>query len=177
MGGSYSSTAVVGGHVSQGYETVREMFRRNVETGRERNAQLCVFVDGECVLDLWGSAEGDPDYTGDSLQCVFSTSKAVTAIAVAQLVDRGFLNYSNPVANYWPEFGAELKASITVAEMLKHEGGIPHLHIPAIHATTHYVSSVLTYVQTIWFRRYTNAIKNIGQRSTYALTSVLTIFA
>ena len=83
MGGSYSSTAVVGGHVSQGYETVREMFRRNVETGRERNAQLCVFVDGECVLDLWGSAEGDPDYTGDSLQCVFSTSKAVTAIAVA----------------------------------------------------------------------------------------------
>ena len=128
MGGSYSSTAVVGGHVSQGYETVREMFRRNVETGRERNAQLCVFVDGECVLDLWGSAEGDPDYTGDSLQCVFSTSKAVTAIAVAQLVDRGFLNYSNPVANYWPEFGAELKASITVAEMLKHEGGMPHLH-------------------------------------------------
>ena len=42
---------------------------------------------------------------------------------------------------------------------------------------SHIVSSVLTYVQTIRFRRYTNAIKNIGQRSTYALTSVLTIFA
>ena len=130
MGGSYSTTAVVGGHVSQGYETVREMFRRNVETGQERNAQLCVYVDGECVLDLWGSAEGDPDYHGDSLQCIFSSSKAVTAIAVAQLVDRGFLNYSNPVANYWPEFGQNLKANITVRDMLKHEGGIPHLHQP-----------------------------------------------
>ena len=128
MGGSYSSTAVVGGHVSQGYETVRDIFRKNVETGRERNAQLCVYVDGECVLDLYGSAEGDPDYHGDSLQCIFSSSKAVTAIAVAQLVDRGLLNYNNPVANYWPEFGAELKANITVAEMLKHEGGMPHLH-------------------------------------------------
>ena len=128
MGGSYSSTAVVGGHVSQGYETVRDIFRKNVETGRERNAQLCVYVDGECVVDLYGSAEGDPDYHGDSLQCIFSSSKAVTAIAVAQLVDRGFLNYNNPVANYWPEFGAELKAKITVAEMLKHEGGMPHLH-------------------------------------------------
>jgi len=130
MGGSHSSTAVVGGQVSQGYETVREMFRRNVESGRERNAQLCVYVEGECVVDLWGSAEGDQDYNADSLQCIFSSSKAVTAIAVAQLVDRGFLNYSNPVANYWPEFGENLKSSITVSHLLKHEGGIPHLHQP-----------------------------------------------
>ena len=128
MGATYSSTAVVGGHVSQGYETVREMFRNNVQTGRERNAQLCVYVEGECVVDLWGSAEGDQHYDGDSLQCIFSSSKAVTAIAVAQLVDRGLLNYNNPVANYWPEFGQDLKSTITVANMLKHEGGLPHLY-------------------------------------------------
>merc|ERR1719228_2471135 len=127
MGGTYSTTAVVGGHVSQGYETVREMFRKNIETGRERNAQLCVYVEGECVVDLWGSALGDQDYDGDSLQCIFSSSKAVTAIAVAQLVDRGHLNYNNPVANYWPEFGQNLKANITVGDILRHEGGIPNM--------------------------------------------------
>lgn len=127
MGASHSSTAIVNGHVAKGYETVQEMFKKNVETGREREAQLCVYVDGEKVVDLWGSAEGDTTYTADTLQCIFSSSKAVTAIAVAQLAQRGLLNYSNPVANYWPEFGQNLKAEITIADMLKHEGGMPHL--------------------------------------------------
>jgi len=127
MGASHSSTAVVGGHVAKGYETVKEMFMKNLETGRERDAQLCVYVDGEKVVDLWGSAEGDTLYTGDSLQCIFSSSKAVTAIAVAQLAQRGLLNFANPVANYWPEFGQNLKAEITIADMLRHEGGMPHL--------------------------------------------------
>ena len=45
-------------------------------------------------------------------------------------MERGLLNYSNPIANYWPEFAAQLKGSITVAQMLKHEGGMPHLHLP-----------------------------------------------
>merc|ERR1719232_1596556 len=61
---------------------------------------------------------------------VFSSSKAVTAIAVAQLAERGLLNYDNPIANYWPEFGANLKSNITIGQMLKHEGGMPHLHLP-----------------------------------------------
>lgn len=124
-----SGVAFVEGNVSPGYESVKNMFQENIERGKERNAQLCVYVEGECVVDLWGSSQGDKNYNGDSLQSVFSSSKAVTAIAVAQLVDRGFLNYSNPIANYWPEFGQNLKSSITVAQMLKHEGGMPHLDV------------------------------------------------
>ena len=122
MGANYSVTAIVKGDVAPGYESVRDLFKSNIESGKERNAQLCVYVDGERVVDLWGSAEADPKYNADSLQCVFSSSKAVSSIAIAQLVDRGFLNYNNPFANYWPEFGAELKDTITVAQMLKHEG-------------------------------------------------------
>ena len=76
MGQNFSATTVVSGHVSPGYESVEEMFRGNLVSGKERNAQLCVYVGGECVVDLWGSAEGDPGYGGDSLQCVFSSSKA-----------------------------------------------------------------------------------------------------
>lgn len=130
MGQSFSQSYVVQGSVAPGYESVRELFSDNIRSGKERNAQLCVYVEGECVVDLWGSAEGDTGYDGDSLQCVFSSSKAVTAVAVAQLVERGFLNYSNPIANYWPEFGAHLKSSLTLGQMLKHEGGMPHLHTP-----------------------------------------------
>jgi len=127
MGASHSSTAIVSGNVAKGYEPVQEMFQKNVETGRDRDAQLCVYVDGEKVVDLWGSAEGDRTYSGDSLQCVFSSSKAVTAIAVAQLAQKGLLNYDNPVATYWPEFAQSQKSKITIADMLRHEAGMPHM--------------------------------------------------
>ena len=127
MGASHSGTAIVEGQVSPGYEGVREMFKKNVETGREREAQLCIYVDGEVVVDIWGSAEGDTSYNGDSLQCIFSSSKAVTAIAVAKAAERGLVQYSAPVASYWPEFAQGLKGETTIADMLRHEGGMPHL--------------------------------------------------
>ena len=130
MGHSPSKSAFVEGHVEPGFESVKELFQQNILSGKERNAQLCVYVDGQVVVDLWGSNDGDKDYNADSLQCVFSSSKAVTAIAVAQLAERGLLNYDNPIANYWPEFRANLKSNITIGQMLKHEGGMPHLHLP-----------------------------------------------
>ena len=40
-------------------------------SGKERDAQLCVYVEGKKVIDLWGSAEGDETYNGDSLQVFF----------------------------------------------------------------------------------------------------------
>ena len=86
-----------------------------------------MIVQGEMVVDLVGSAEGNVEYTGDSLQCVYSSSKAVSAVAVAQLADRGLLNYNVPVANYWPEFGENKKQELRVEDILRHEGGMPHL--------------------------------------------------
>ena len=132
MGAGQSSRgeAVVGGRVAAGYESVREMFAANLRAGREEEAQLCVYVGEECVVDLWGSASGDISYTGDSLQCVFSSSKAVTAVAVAQLVERHHLSYTARVADYWPEFAAHGKAGLLVADLLRHEAGIPHLTRP-----------------------------------------------
>jgi len=128
MGASHSSSAIVGGVVRPGYEGVRDMFRKNVETGRERDAQLCIYVEGEMVVDLWGSAEGDSTYTADSLQCIFSSSKAVSAIALAQAGEKGLLQHSATIASCWPQFEQGLKGSITLEDMLRHEGGIPHLH-------------------------------------------------
>jgi hypothetical protein len=37
----------------------REMFTANFKAGREREAQLCVYVGETRVIDLWGSATGD----------------------------------------------------------------------------------------------------------------------
>ncbi|WP_317151629.1 serine hydrolase domain-containing protein [Sphingopyxis indica] len=39
------------------------------------------------------------------------------------LASRGFIDYNQPVANYWPEFAAHGKAAVTVAMLLSHQAG------------------------------------------------------
>ena len=76
------------------------------------------------VVDLWASSV-DPSYSGDSIQTIWSSTKNLTAIAMAMLVDRGLLCYSDRVAKHWPMFGQKGKDGLTVADVLRHEGGLP----------------------------------------------------
>ena len=89
----------------------------------EKHAQLCIYHKGKVVVDLVGSlvdpmresAFAAKPYTEDSLQNVFSCSKAVTNMVLAMLVDRGDLTYDQTIASIWPEFAARGKAAIRVA--------------------------------------------------------------
>ena len=46
----------VGGFVAPGYESVRDVFMQNFEAdGQENSAQICAYVRGEKVVDLWAS--------------------------------------------------------------------------------------------------------------------------
>ena len=55
------------GSCSDGYEKVKELFEENFKAGEEENAQLCVYVDGQVVIDLYGTAVGDSNYGPDTL--------------------------------------------------------------------------------------------------------------
>ena len=48
----------ISGTVKPGYEAVKRMFTDFYEMGYETESQLCVYVEGEMVIDLWGNAEG-----------------------------------------------------------------------------------------------------------------------
>ncbi len=48
---------------------------------------------------MWASGENDPSYTDSSLTLVFDASKAISAVMVATLVDKGLINYSDKVIN------------------------------------------------------------------------------
>ena len=50
-------------------------------------------------MDLWGSVR-DPDYNGDTLQTIWSSTKNLAAVAVACLVDRGLLAYTDLVTTH-----------------------------------------------------------------------------
>jgi CubicO group peptidase (beta-lactamase class C family) len=45
-----------------------------------------------------------------------------TTSVIAWMVDQGYLNYSQPVAHYWPEYAQNGKKNVTVRELLEHRG-------------------------------------------------------
>ncbi len=89
-------------------------------------AALCIYHAGQKVVDCWGGtqdAAGRP-WQEDTLALSYSTSKGVTSTLLHICVDRGLLDYDDPIAEYWPEFAAGGKASITVRQVLCHEAGL-----------------------------------------------------
>ena len=58
---------------------------------------------------------------------MFSSGKSIAAIVVALMVDRGLLDYDEKVSTYWPEFAKNGKDNITVADVMRHEGGLAHI--------------------------------------------------
>lgn len=129
MGQSSSKSLAVGGFVSPGYESVREMFERNFSRGADETAQLCVYVGEEVVVDLWASTSHSA-YTGDTLTNVFSSTKSITAIAMAALVDLGLINYSDKICQHWPEFAENEKGDVTIADLMRHEAGLANFDTP-----------------------------------------------
>lgn len=55
---------------------------------------------------------------------VFSVSKAVAALCVAMLVERGRVRYEQRLAEFWPEFAQHGKQDITLDWVMTHRAGL-----------------------------------------------------
>lgn len=112
------------------FEPVREEFERNFAKRGEVGASLCVFVDGEKVVDLWGGtadAATRVPWQADTIGVVMSATKGASALCAHVLADRGELDLCSPVARYWPEFGRNGKEAITLRQVLSHQSGVCHI--------------------------------------------------
>jgi CubicO group peptidase (beta-lactamase class C family) len=92
---------------------------------------LSVFLHGEPVVDVWtGYADrrGTKFWSADTGTMVFSVTKGMSSTVIHRLADRGLIDYDTPVSVYWPEFGANGKADITVREVMAHSAGLSHLN-------------------------------------------------
>src|SRR5207302_6793067 len=89
------------------FRAVREEFERNFAERGEVGASVCVTMEGETVVDLWGGlAErhaGQP-WEKDTIGLVWSCTKGAVALCAHLLVARGQLDLDAAVAHYWPEF-------------------------------------------------------------------------
>lgn len=57
--------------------------------------------------------------------CIFSASKAMTAMVLHRMEERGEINLLNPISHYIPEFGRHGKERTTIYHLLSHRAGIP----------------------------------------------------
>ena len=120
----------VQGTTAEGFESIRQLFEQNMRRYLEDKAQLCIYVDDHCVVDLWASPAADTTFDGDALINIFSSGKSLESIAMAWLVSENRLQLSDQVTDYWPEYGAAGKAQQTIADVMRHEAGLAALNQP-----------------------------------------------
>lgn len=125
--------ASVQGKCDPKFAKVREAFEQNFAARGEVGASVCLSVDGQTVVDLWGgmaNPETSDPWQEDTVSIVFSCTKAAVATCAHILIDRGQLNPSALVKEYWPEFAKNGKEKTTVQMMLNHESALPTLRDP-----------------------------------------------
>lgn len=115
------------GSCDPAFERVRQVFEDNFQLRGEVGAAVCVYKDGSKVVDLWGGvadpATGMP-WVEDTIVCMMSVGKSMTALAVLMLIERGEIDLDAPVARYWPGFAQAGKADIAVRTLLTGQAGV-----------------------------------------------------
>jgi len=102
---------------------------------------FCLRRDGDVVLNRsLGHARGNgpqdakstPKHAAqpDTPICIYSASKAVTAILVHKLAEEGGIDLDQRVSYYLPEFAAAGKRDTTISQVLAHRGGFPMFDLP-----------------------------------------------
>ena len=120
------------GTCDERFAPVREALAESLDK-HDIGASVAVYVDGEPVVDLWGGyadAQRTRPWERDTITCVWSTTKTMTALCALILADRGELDLDAPVARYWPEFAAAGKDTVLVRHVLGHTAGLPTWHEP-----------------------------------------------
>jgi len=118
------------GRVAEGFDKVARAFEQNFAEDLEVGASFAVVCEGEAVVDIWGGwadRAGTRPWGADTLVNVYSTTKGMTALCVAILVDRGRIDYETPMAACWTEFAEGGKDELTVGQVLSHQGGLSGL--------------------------------------------------
>jgi CubicO group peptidase (beta-lactamase class C family) len=115
------------GTVSRGFEAVTLAFADNFARRHELGGACCAYVHGQKIVDLCGGIRnketGEP-WERDTMVLVYSATKGLSAMTLAIAHSRGWLDYEERVATYWPEFAQQGKEKVTVRQLLAHQAGL-----------------------------------------------------
>ncbi len=112
------------------WRSIESLYR----SGLHPAISLCLRRRGQIVLKRSiGHAllptERDPGKpcTPDTPVCLFSASKAVTAMLIHKLAELGKLSLDDRIVEYLPEYAAQNKQGTTIRHLMAHRAGIPRV--------------------------------------------------
>ena len=124
----YNSSVQISGYCHENFQEVAEIFAQNFDQYNEIGSSLCVVVDGETAVDIWGGYTNEQrtdEWNKETLSVAFSSTKAALALCAHILIEREELKSEDKVVKYWPEFGKNGKEETTVGMILNHTAGLP----------------------------------------------------
>ena len=124
----YNSSVQISGYCHEDFQEVAEIFAQNFDQYNEIGSSLCVVVDGETAVDIWGGYTNEQrtdEWNNETLSVAFSSTKAALALCAHILIDRDELKTEDKVVKYWPEYGKKGKEETTVGMILNHTAGLP----------------------------------------------------
>jgi CubicO group peptidase (beta-lactamase class C family) len=133
----YDGSGLNAAAVGKLWRSVEDLYR----SGAHPAITFCLRHHGRVVLNrAIGHADGNgPDDSPygakrlalpDTPVCVFSASKAITAILIHKLAEEGGVSLDERVSHFIPEFAANGKGSTTISQVLAHRGGFPMFNLP-----------------------------------------------
>ncbi len=116
---------------------VKDLYR----TGAYPAITFCLRRRGQVLINRsLGHAHGNgPDDPIDAPKrlarpdtpiCVFSASKAITAVLIHKLAEQGEVRLDQPVSHFLPQFAQNGKRDTTLSAVLAHRGGFPMFDLP-----------------------------------------------
>jgi CubicO group peptidase (beta-lactamase class C family) len=123
----------INGYLDTRFQPVADAFLDGFEAGRDVGAAVAVILDGDLVVDVW---HGHTDrrrqnpWREDTLVCLFSVTKAMTAVCLLQALDRGLVELDTPLVDDWPAFSGSGKDIITLRHLMSHQAGLVGFHEP-----------------------------------------------
>tara|TARA_X000000368_G_scaffold152944_1_gene120566 strand:+ start:4145 stop:5293 length:1149 start_codon:yes stop_codon:yes gene_type:complete len=116
------------GTFDKNFEEVVSAFEKQYELGLDIGSSLAMTYEGELVVDIWAGSRDKAQtlpWEENTIVNVFSSTKNATSLSAYVLADRGQLDFSAPVAEYWPEFAQKGKENILVSHIMSHSSGLP----------------------------------------------------
>jgi CubicO group peptidase (beta-lactamase class C family) len=106
---------------------IEHLLGQGIRDGSFPGAQLYASVGGQVVADVAiGEARLGTPMTTETLVAWGCNTKAVTAAAAWQLVERGLIDIDSPVATYVPGYDRFGKQDITPRHLLNHTAGFAY---------------------------------------------------
>ena len=112
-------------HLSEALPRTAAILQRGIAEQMHLGAQLFVARRGKVVVDgAVGEARVGVPMTSETVLLWLSSGKPITAVAVAQLWEKGQLRLEDPVSRFIPEFGEGGKEGVSIRHLLTHTCGL-----------------------------------------------------